>query len=80
MNYYDLCCKYKGRHVSITDKRGKVHNGRIVDVTRTHVYLAPVGGRGLGGYGFGWGWGWGAPFAIPLAFIGGFALGSLFWI
>ncbi|WP_204524739.1 hypothetical protein [Litchfieldia alkalitelluris] len=82
MNYYDLCCRYKGRYVTITDKRGKVHKGHIVNVTRTHVYLAPQANRNLGGFGYGWGWGYGygAAAAVPLAFIGGLALGAAFWI
>ncbi|MFC4322317.1 hypothetical protein [Litchfieldia salsa] len=80
MNYYDMCCRYKGRTVTITDKAGKQHCGRIVDVTRTHVYIAPQGGRNLGGFSYGFYGGWGyRPYAVPLAFIGGLALGAAFF-
>jgi hypothetical protein len=76
-----MCCRYRGQVVTIRDRSGRVHHGRIVNVTPTHVYIAPQGPRSLGGYGYGFygGWRFGAPFAIPLAFIAGFALGGLFF-
>lgn len=79
-----MCCRYRGRDVVIREHSGKVHRGRIVNVTPTHVYLAPNEPRNLGGYGYGfggWGWGWGAAaIGIPLAFIAGLAIGGLwFW-
>ncbi|OIJ14161.1 hypothetical protein BKP35_08175 [Anaerobacillus arseniciselenatis] len=80
-HYYDLCCKHKGQVVTIYEKTGRVHTGRIVSVDHQHVYLEPVS-RGVSGFHWGWGWGW-RPFIFPvaLAAIGGFALGaSLFWI
>lgn len=76
---YNLCCKHHGKVVRITRRDGKVHVGTITRVTRSHVWLRPVGGFGYG-YGFygGYGYGYGVP--IALAAIGGFALGAaLFW-
>jgi hypothetical protein len=81
VNYYDLCCRHHGRFVTIRDRFGRVYNGRIIRVSRTHVFLQPRGPRNLGGFGFGF-WspfGFFSPFAIPLAFIAGFALGGLFF-
>lgn len=80
MNYYNLCCQHRGKLVTIRDRAGKIHRGRITRVTRSHVYLSPSGGRGLGGYGWGYyGAGYGYGYAVPLAFIAGFALGGLLW-
>ena len=84
VNYYETCCRYKGRVVNITCRDGKRHVGRIVDVTRRHVYIQPIGpsGRNLGGFGYGYYGGYGyyrRPFAVPLAFITGLALGGLFF-
>jgi len=85
MNYYDLCCRYQGRIVTITDRNGKKHCGRIDRVTRSHVYITPRTGRNLGGFGYGYygysyGYGWGRPYAVPLAFVTGLVLGGLlFW-
>ena len=77
MNYYDVCNKYMGRNVCITDVYGRKHNGVITRVTKKHVWISPQGRQG-GGYGYwGWGWGWGYPLALGL--IGGFALGALFF-
>jgi hypothetical protein len=80
-NYYDLCCRYQGRHVTIRERSGKVHSGRITRVTRSHVYLEPRGGRNLGGFGYGFygGYGYRRPYAVPLAFVSGLVLGSLFF-
>lgn len=83
-NMYDLCCRYRGKHVRIWDKRGGVHSGRIVHVTRNKVYIQPFMKRNPGGFGFGYYGGYyggffGAPFAISLAFIAGIALGGLFF-
>ncbi|MDT8860683.1 hypothetical protein N0O92_10600 [Alkalihalobacillus sp. MEB130] len=83
MGYYDLCCRYKGREVTITCLDGKKYCGRITHVTDTHVYIQPTGSH-FGGFGYGWGWGagrwgWGWGFPIALAAIGGFALGSALW-
>ncbi|MFC0559750.1 hypothetical protein [Halalkalibacter alkalisediminis] len=82
MSYYDLCCRYRGKVVTITCLDRKTYSGTITHVTDTHVYLQPTGGRQFGGFGYGWGygyrpWGWGFP--IALAAIGGFALGAALW-
>ncbi|KHF40389.1 hypothetical protein [Halalkalibacter okhensis] len=83
MGYYDLCCRYIGRDVTITCKDGKKFSGKITHVTNTHVYLQPTGSQ-FGGFGYGYGWGygyrpWGWGFPIALAAIGGFALGAALW-
>lgn len=85
-HYYDLCCKHRGQVVTIYEKCGKVHVGKIVNVDHQFVYIEPLSG-GVSGYGWGYP-GWGYPgygfrrpfFPVALAAIGGFALGSaLFW-
>ncbi|GAE24533.1 hypothetical protein JCM9140_469 [Halalkalibacter wakoensis JCM 9140] len=78
MNYYDLCCRYKGQVVTISCHDGKKYCGTITHVTDTHVYLQPSGSH-FGGFGYGWGagWGWGLP--IALGAIGGLALGTALW-
>jgi hypothetical protein len=80
--YYDLCCRNRGRVVTITDRQGRKHTGRIKQVTNTHVYLEPNGSRQFGGFGYGYyGYpGWGRGYPIALAAIAGIALGALlFW-
>ncbi|AEH47733.1 hypothetical protein [Parageobacillus thermoglucosidasius] len=80
LHWYHTCCRYHGKVVRIHDKFGNVHIGRIVHVTPTRVYIAPVGARNLGGFGYafvGWGWGWG--YGIALAAIAAIALIGLFW-
>ncbi|MFS0863270.1 hypothetical protein [Fredinandcohnia sp. 179-A 10B2 NHS] len=86
MNIYDQCCRYQGRVVNIRCRDGNRHSGRIVRVTRRNVYIEPSGPRSLGGFGLGyWGGYYGGgygyrPYAIPLAFITGLAIGGLlFW-
>ncbi|MCT8136641.1 hypothetical protein H1D32_02085 [Anaerobacillus sp. CMMVII] len=82
--YYDICCKHRGKVVTIYEKCGKVHVGKIVNVDHQFVYIEPTS---TGVTGYGWGLGWGYPgfgyrpfFPIALAAIGGFALGAaLFW-
>ena len=75
-NYYDLCCRYRGRYVNIYDRNGVRYHGRIVDVDNEFVWLdtgcqryRPCG-FGLGFFPF---------FPIALATIGGIALASLFF-
>lgn len=80
LHWYHTCCRYHGKVVRIHDKFGNVHIGRIVHVTPTRVYIAPVGAQNLGGFGYafvGWGWGWG--YGIALAAIAAIALIGLFW-
>ncbi len=79
MGYYDLCCRYQGRVVRISDNRGRTHIGKINRVTRNHVHISPIGNRGFGYGGFGWGYGWGAGYGIALGAITGVALAALFW-
>jgi hypothetical protein len=83
--YYHLCCQYHGKNVRINDRFGNVHDGRIVRVTNSKVYIQPnrprrnFGGFGLGFYGGGY-YGYGAPYGIGLGFITGIVLaGLLFW-
>ncbi|MFT4414110.1 hypothetical protein ACLM5H_09635 [Fredinandcohnia humi] len=82
-NIYEQCCRYQGQVVSIRCRDGRKHVGRIVRVTGRHVYIQPTGPRSLGGFGLGYwggyGYGYYRPFAIPLAFITGLAVGSLFF-
>lgn len=78
---YGLCCRYNGKVVKINERNGRVHHGRITRVSRSHVYIQPVGGRGPGGLGYwGWGpgWGWGAGYGVALGAITGIALAGLF--
>lgn len=77
-NYYDLCCRYHGKHVTIKCRDGKIHNGKIVRVTRRNVYIQPIRPNQLGGFGYGY-YGYYRPYAVPLAFIAGVAIGSLFF-
>ncbi|KGX91752.1 hypothetical protein [Pontibacillus marinus] len=74
---YRRCCRYRGSIVRL-NCRGRVHVGRVTRVTRSHVWIRPVGGpRGLGyGFGFGFG-GFGIPFALGA--ITGIALASVFF-
>ncbi|PYZ97385.1 hypothetical protein CR205_01930 [Alteribacter lacisalsi] len=82
-HYYSVCRRHQGRNVRIVEHSGRQHAGRIVRVSRSHVFLEP---RQPQRWGFGYGWGWGGygyrPYAYPvaLAAISGFALGALlFW-
>lgn len=91
-HYYDMCCRYKGKHVRIVELTGREHHGRIVDVDAQYVYLES-GERGHSGFGYGYGGGYypgyggyGYPpyrprpvVPIALAAIGGFALGAAFF-
>jgi hypothetical protein len=84
--YYDLCCKHHGRVVTIRERNGNKHVGRIAEINRTHVYLelvSPQSRRNLGGFGYGfyhpYGFGRRRFVPIALAAIGGFALGAAFF-
>ncbi len=52
-HYYDLCHRYRGRAVEIRTRDGRIHRGIIQGVDRRHVYMRPLGRKGLGGYGSG---------------------------
>lgn len=79
---YDLCCKYHGRRVRITDNQGNTHVGHITRVTRRMVWIQPSnpGGFGLGYWGpyNGYG-GSGLGIGIAIGAIAGIALASLFF-
>ncbi|APH04731.1 hypothetical protein [Bacillus weihaiensis] len=80
-HYYQLCCKYNGKVVRISDRHGRNHVGKICRVTQDKVYIQPLIQRG-GGYGYGYygyGYGYGAPYGIGLGFITGLVLGGLFF-
>lgn len=73
---YNMCCKYHGKRVRITDNRGNVHVGRITNVDDRNVWLMPD----RVGYGIGF-WGFGAPgfgYGIALGAITGIVLASIF--
>lgn len=78
---YDLCCRYRGKMVCITDNRGNKHVGRITKVDREMVWIQP--NRGRGGYGLGfWGLGLGGGglgYGIALGTILGIALVAAFY-
>ncbi|KAB2494423.1 hypothetical protein [Priestia endophytica] len=82
MQYYNLCCRYKGRMVRINDRHGRTHVGRIMNVTQRQVFIQPMqGGRGFGYFGgYGYGYGYGAAYGVALGAITGIALASLFFI
>ncbi|MEK4231046.1 hypothetical protein [Solibacillus sp. FSL H8-0538] len=76
---YNLCCKYQGRKVIITDNRGRRHIGRITKVDNRKVWIMP---DDVGSYGIGF-WGYGRPgigfgYGIALGVITGIVLSSLF--
>lgn len=77
---YDLCCKYQGKRVRITDNRNNVHVGRITKVDNRMVWVLPdnCDGYGIGFWGFG-GAGLGFGYGIALGAITGIALTSLFF-
>jgi hypothetical protein len=86
-DYYNLCCRYQGRHVRINDRNGNVHVGRISRVTRNQVFIQPTrhhrGNNGYGGYGYGgyggYGYGYGEAYGLALGAITGIVLASLFF-
>ncbi len=77
---YNLCCKYHGKRVRISDSSGRVHVGEITRVDRNQVWILPD--RQSRGFGLGF-WGFRRPglagFGIGIAFgtIIGIALAPL---
>ncbi|WP_336635629.1 hypothetical protein [Lysinibacillus fusiformis] len=62
---YNVCCKYHGKRVRISDTSGRVHVGEITRVDRRQVWILPD--RRYGGYGLGfWGYG-GGGFGVGIA-------------
>ncbi|MGD6815901.1 hypothetical protein [Metabacillus sp. 84] len=80
-----MCSQHRGKHARITDRFGNVHSGRIVNVTRSRVYIQPNGPRPRGAFGMGfYGRGYGyypyyPAYGIGLGFITGLAIGGLFF-
>lgn len=78
-NVYDLCCKYHGRVVRVTDRTGRVHVGEITRVNRSMVWIRPTSNIGGYGYGFYGGYGYrGFGVGIALGAITGIVLASAF--
>lgn len=83
-NVYDLCCKYQGKVVRITDRTGRVYVGEITKVTRNMVWILPT--SNIGGYGYGFYGGYpaygfrrrGFGFGLALGAITGIVLASAF--
>ncbi|MFJ7921161.1 hypothetical protein ACIQ6U_15525 [Lysinibacillus fusiformis] len=64
-NAYNICCKYHGKRVRISDTSGRVHVGEITRVDRRQVWILPD--RRYSGYGLGfWGYG-GGGFGVGIA-------------
>ena len=77
-NAYDLCNKYMGRRVCITDNQGRKHVGRITKVDNECVWIMP---DGPGSYGIGF-WGFGRPgfgYGLALGVVTGLVLAPLFF-
>ncbi|QIC47646.1 hypothetical protein [Lysinibacillus sphaericus] len=74
---YNLCCKYHGKRVRISDTSGRVHVGEITRVDRRQVWIIPD--RRYGGYGLGfWGFsGGGFGVGIALGTVLGIALAPI---
>ncbi|MEK0222120.1 hypothetical protein [Bacillus proteolyticus] len=51
---YDTCQRYFGKVVRIEDRDGRIHLGKIVDVTDDSVWIEPVKGRSSFDTGFGY--------------------------
>lgn len=74
---YNICCKYHGKRVRISDTSGRVHVGEITRVDRKQVWILPdrrYGGYGLGFWGFGGG---GFGVGIALGTVLGIALAPI---
>lgn len=51
---YDTCRRYFGKVVRIEDRDGHIHLGKIIDVTKTSVWIEPVQQRSSFDTGFGY--------------------------
>ncbi|MEF7636323.1 hypothetical protein [Bacillus thuringiensis] len=51
---YDTCRLYFGKVVRIEDRDGRIHLGKIIDVTQSSVWIAPVQQRSSFDSGFGY--------------------------
>lgn len=80
MSYYEMCRGGVGRPVRITTRDGRDHTGMIHRVTRSRVYLQPMGGASnYGGFGYPGGYrrrGYGYGFGFG-GFGAGIALGTI---
>ena len=77
---YNLCCKYHGKRVRLSDSSGRVHVGEITKVDRRQVWILPDrrhSGYGLGFWGFGGFGGEGFGYGIALGTILGIALAPI---
>ncbi|HEX6593828.1 MAG TPA: hypothetical protein VF095_04485 [Bacillota bacterium] len=75
--YHNLCQRYRGRAVEIKTSDGRSHRGIIQRVDRRHVYMQPLGSRGIGGYGSGYYAGGGYHSFRRRGFGFGIALGTI---
>ncbi|PGO70383.1 hypothetical protein CN980_20840 [Bacillus cereus] len=51
---YDTCRRYFGKVVRIEDRDGRIHLGKIIDVTQSSVWIEPVQQRSSFDSGFGY--------------------------
>ena len=51
---YDTCQRYFGKVVRIEDRDGRIHLGKIIDVTQNSVWIEPVQQRSSFDSGFGY--------------------------
>lgn len=51
---YDTCQRYFGKVVRIEDRDGRIHLGKIIDVTKSSVWIEPVQQRSSFDTGFGY--------------------------
>ncbi|MFC0524895.1 hypothetical protein ACFFGV_15050 [Pontibacillus salicampi] len=76
---YHVCRRYVGRPVRLTLRGGRSHVGEVTRVSRSHVWVRPLGnqrGFNYGFYGYPYG-GFGVPFALGA--ITGVALAAAFF-
>ncbi|WP_141532125.1 hypothetical protein, partial [Bacillus cereus] len=51
---YDTCQRYFGKVVRIEDRDGRIHLGKIIDVTKDSVWIEPMQQRSSFDTGFGY--------------------------